>query len=325
MRRVGAGVRGLKRALLETGHHEGPEPRFGLGSLRDVGSRTPGQLDRALLGFLPHQQHARRFEHVGALAHQLRSQFIGLPRHAPRPRDEPSELALEAVVVRAEIPDQHRDDRQMDDADQEGVEAEGSEPEHHGRVDTGGGVERDRHHRGPHRAACPPAQRAADHQESEVSEERTGGAVGVVVEERKRGEIEGVLRDVPAAREAHRRPHQAQDKDAVEQVPAERVGQRPRAQRVGRAHRNGEQRAGGKHDATDRDQPLDADAWRILGNEVERWRPHQQPVPGSSGTRAHDARGKPNLGVSVRDGLGPWQLEIVATDRPQIMGIRGKR
>ena len=160
--------------------------------------RTPGEVDRSVLGLLPDDQHSRCLEHFRALAHELGGEFGRLSRNATRPSDEASELALKAVMMSAEVSDEHGDDGDLHDPDEERVHDEGAHVKEERGVRVRSRVENDRRDRRPHGTAALPSKRAADYQEGEVREERTAWRVSEEIEEREGREVEAMLGDAPA-------------------------------------------------------------------------------------------------------------------------------
>src|SRR6478672_6819161 len=200
----------LKTPTLQTRNDERSVRRFGLRRDSYVPPRTPGEVDRSVLGLLPDDYHSRCLEHLRALAHELGGKFGRLSRNATRPSDEASELALKTVMMSAEVSDEHGDDGDLHDPNEERVHDEGAHVKEERGVRVRSRVENDRRDRRPHGTAALPSKRAADYQEGEVREERTAWRVSKEIEEREGREVEAMLGDAPAGRKAHRRPYQCE-------------------------------------------------------------------------------------------------------------------
>ena len=119
-----AGVGGLKRLPLQPGQHERPVGGLGLRGPRHVAARPPRKVDLALVWLLPDEEHLRGVEHRRTLGDDLADQLPRLPRRPARPADDPADLALKAMLVRPEIRDEGRGDREMHAADDERVGGE---------------------------------------------------------------------------------------------------------------------------------------------------------------------------------------------------------
>ncbi len=189
-------------------------------------------------------------------------------------------------MMRAEVTDENGYHQEVYEPEEQRVQLERSQAHHERCVSRGGGIQARREQGGPERAGPLPAERSADDQEGEVRDERTRGGVGEETEDCERHQVEGVLGDAPPGGESHGCPDQRQNQQAVNQVPAQRVRNRPVARRIGRADRNSQQRPCRQDDPTAGDQPFEANARRILGDDVR-----SRSVPRQSG-RVLDAAGE---------------------------------
>jgi len=174
------------------------------------------------------------------------------------------------MVVGPDIRNECCCDREIHAVDDEGVGGEGAKMEDLRRIQSRRGVHDEARRCRPHRAANVPPQRPADHEKREVDEERAGRGVGEEAEERKRRQVEQVVRQAPGRRKTYRCPDQREHAEAVDEIQAAGKGETPVIAGIERADRHSQQRAAGENDPAARNQPFDADLWRIFGVPHQR-------------------------------------------------------
>ena len=176
-----------------------------------------------------------------------------------RPGGQLDQLSVQLLLMGAQIAEQQRHHREVAAADHESAELERRIVQEVHGVEAEPEIDRERGERGPQHAAPVPAQRCRQQHESEIDEQRTGGALRQVQKGAAHDEIEIMdeMADPTVERIGQRSPDHHQERNG--QIAGEqRVSGRGMSGRFERIEPDRQKAARGEHDPTDGDQSLGA-------------------------------------------------------------------